>query len=45
LKVLLVDDDELIQESFSAILEVLGHSITPALSSDFRGRLRPNMTA
>ena len=34
LSVLLVDDDELIQASFRAILEVLGHSVTGALSGE-----------
>ena len=34
LKVLLVDDDELIQSSVQAILELLGHQATPALSGE-----------
>ena len=34
LQVLLVDDDELIQESFKAILEALGHRVTTALSGE-----------
>jgi len=34
LKVLLVDDDELIQSSVQAILELLGHQTTPALSGE-----------
>jgi len=34
LKVLLVDDDELIQSSIQAILELLGHQATPALSGE-----------
>jgi CheY-like chemotaxis protein len=34
LKVLLVDDDELIQSSMQAILEVLGHSVTSTRSGE-----------
>jgi PAS domain S-box-containing protein len=34
LKVLLVDDDELIQNSVQAILELLGHQATPALCGE-----------
>jgi PAS domain S-box-containing protein len=34
LKVLLVDDDELIQNSMQAVLEILGHTVAPALSGE-----------
>ena len=34
LKVLLVDDDELIQTSVQMLLEVLGHTVTPAQSGE-----------
>jgi CheY-like chemotaxis protein len=48
LKVLLVDDDELIQNSTQAILELLGHQATPARSGEealalIQAGLRPDL--